>query len=57
MFLRNEDPQNLEEAHVVAIKSEINYLVAYEFPLIHVPNQPMKVTPFNDIQPSTVMRE
>jgi hypothetical protein len=56
IFLRNKDPQNLEEAQVVAIKLERNILAAYKFPLIHVPDQPVKVTPFNDIQPSVVTR-
>jgi hypothetical protein len=43
VFLRNEDPQNLEEAQVAAIKLERNHLTASELSLIHVPNQPVKV--------------
>jgi hypothetical protein len=54
VFLKNEDPQNLEEAQAVAIKLERNHLVACELPLIHVPDQPMKVTPLDDIQPLVV---
>jgi hypothetical protein len=40
VFLRNEDPQNLEEVQAVAIKLEINHLANCELPLIHVPDQP-----------------
>jgi hypothetical protein len=47
---------NLEEAQATAIKLERNILATYRFPLIHVPDQPGKVTLFNDIQTSTIMR-
>jgi hypothetical protein len=43
VFLRNEDPKNLEEVQVVAIKPERNYLAACELPLIHAQDQPVKV--------------
>jgi hypothetical protein len=56
MFLRNKDPQNLEEAQATTIKLERNFLASYKFPPIHVPDQPLKVTPFNDLQPSVVTR-
>jgi hypothetical protein len=56
IFLGNKDLHNLEEAQVVAIKLERNICASYKFPLIHVPDQPGKVTPFNDIQPSVVTR-
>jgi hypothetical protein len=39
VFLRNEDPQNLEEAQAAAIKLKRNYLAACELPPIHVPDQ------------------
>jgi hypothetical protein len=39
VFLKNEDPQNLEEAQSVAIKLERNYLASCELPPIHVPDQ------------------
>jgi hypothetical protein len=55
VFLRNEDPQNLEEVQVVAIKLERNCLAACELPLIHVPDQPVKVTPLDDLQPLVVI--
>jgi len=51
ILLREKDLHNLEEAQAVAIKLERNILAAYRFPSIHVPNQLVKVTPFNDIQP------
>jgi hypothetical protein len=54
VFLKNEDPQNPEEVQVVAIKLEINYLAACELPPIHVPDQPVKVTPLDDLQPLVV---
>jgi hypothetical protein len=54
-FLRNEDPKSLEEAQAAAIKLEISYLVACELPPIHVPDQPVKVTPLDDLQ-SLVVR-
>jgi len=54
VLLRNEDPQNLEEAQVVAIKLERNHLAACELPLIYVPNQPVKETPLDDLQPLVV---
>jgi hypothetical protein len=54
VFLRNEDPQNLEEAQVVTIKLERNYLATCELPLIHVPDQPVRVTPLDDLQPLVV---
>jgi hypothetical protein len=50
VFLMNEDPQNLEEAQTVAIKLERNHLAACELPLIHVPDQPVQVTPLDDLQ-------
>ena len=54
LFLKNEDPQNLEEAQAAAIKLERNHLAACEVSLIHVPNQPVKVTPLDDLQPLVV---
>jgi hypothetical protein len=42
VFLRNEDPQNLEEAQVAAIKLERNHLAACELPSIHVSDQPVQ---------------
>jgi hypothetical protein len=54
VFLRNEDPQNLEEAQAAAIKLERNHLAACELPPIHVPDQPVKVTPLDDLQPLVV---
>jgi hypothetical protein len=54
VFLRNEDPQNLEEAQTTAIKLERNHLASCELPLIHVPDQLVKVTPLDDIQPLVV---
>jgi hypothetical protein len=51
VFLRNEDPQNLEEVQTVAIKIKRNHLASCELPLIHVPDQPVKVTPLDDLQP------
>jgi hypothetical protein len=56
VFLRNEDPQNLEEAQAVTIKLERNYLAACELPPIHVPDQPVKVTPLDDLQPLVVTK-
>jgi hypothetical protein len=44
MFLRSKDPQNLEEAQVVAIKLERNFLATYGF------------LPIHDFQPSVVTR-
>jgi hypothetical protein len=54
VFLNNEDPQNLEEAQGAAIKLERNYLASCELPSIHVPDQPVKVTPLDDLQPLVV---
>jgi hypothetical protein len=54
VFLKNEDPQNMEEVQVVAIKLERNYLATCELPLIHVPDQLVNVTPFYDLQPLVV---
>jgi hypothetical protein len=51
---KNEDPQSLEEVQDFAIKLERNYFAACALPLIHVPEQPMKVTPLDDIQPLVV---
>jgi hypothetical protein len=56
VFLRYEDPQNLEEAQVVAIKLEKNHLASCELPPIHVPDQPMKVNPLDDLQPLVVTK-
>jgi hypothetical protein len=55
VFLRNEDPQNLEEAQVSAVKLERSYLASCELPPIHVLAQPMKVTPLDDLQPLVVI--
>jgi hypothetical protein len=49
-FLRNEDAQGLDEAQVVGVKLERNHLAACELPPIHVPDQPVKVTPHDDLQ-------
>jgi hypothetical protein len=46
----------MEEAQDAAIKIEINFLAAYKFPPIHVLDPPLKVTPFNDLQPLVVIR-
>ena len=46
----------MEEAQDAAIKIEINFLAAYKFSPIHVLDPPLKVTPFNDLQPSFVTR-
>jgi hypothetical protein len=56
VILRNEDPQNLEEAQAVTVKLERNYLATCELPLIHVLEQPMRVTPLNDLQPLIVTK-
>jgi hypothetical protein len=56
IFLKNKDLHNVEEAQVVSIKLERNFLAAYKFPPIHVSKQLVKVTPFNDLQPSVVTR-
>jgi hypothetical protein len=56
VFLRNEHPQNMEEVQVATIKLERNYLSTCELPLIHVPHQPVKVTPLDDIQPLVVTK-
>jgi hypothetical protein len=56
IFLKEKYIHNLEKAQVISPKLESNILLAYRFPLIHVLDQPGKVTPFNDIQPSVVMR-
>jgi hypothetical protein len=42
VFLRNEDPQILEEAQVAAIKLERNHLAACELPRIYVSDQPVQ---------------
>ena len=54
VFLKNEDPQNLEEVQAVTIKIGRSYTAACELPLIHVPNQSVKVTPLDDLQPLVV---
>jgi hypothetical protein len=51
VFLKNEDPQNMEEVQAVAIKLDKNYLAYCELPLIHVPHQLVKVTTLDDLQP------
>jgi hypothetical protein len=51
---KNEDPQSLEEVQDFAIKLERNYLAACALPLIHVPDQLVKVTPLDDLQPVVV---
>jgi hypothetical protein len=56
VFLLNEDPQNLEEAQAAAIKLERNHLATCEIPSIHVLDQPMKVTPLDDLQPLVVTK-
>jgi hypothetical protein len=56
VFLRNEDPQNWEEAQVAAIKLERNHLVACELPPIHVPDQLVKIIPLDDLQPLVVTK-
>jgi hypothetical protein len=40
VFVKNEDPQNLEEAQVATIKLERNHLAAFELPSIHISDQP-----------------
>jgi hypothetical protein len=55
VFLRNEDPQNLEEVQAATVKLERNYLAACELLSIHVPDQPVKVTPLDDLQPLVVI--
>jgi hypothetical protein len=52
--LKNEGPQNLEEAKTAAIKLERNYLAAFELPPIHVLDQLVKITPLDDLQPLVV---
>jgi hypothetical protein len=42
MFFRDEDPQNMEEAQDAAIKVERIFLAVNKFPLIHVPDQPVR---------------
>jgi hypothetical protein len=54
VFLRNEDPQNMEEVKATAIKLEINYLASCELPLIHIRDQLVKATPLDDLQPLVV---
>jgi hypothetical protein len=44
----------MEEAQVVTIKLERNYIAACELPPIHVLDQPMKITPLDDLQPLVV---
>jgi hypothetical protein len=46
----------LEEAQVAAIKLERNHLAACELLPIHVPNQLVKVTPLDDLQPLVVTK-
>jgi hypothetical protein len=41
---------------LAAIKLERNYLATCELPLIHVPEQPVKVTPLDDLQPLVVTK-
>jgi hypothetical protein len=55
-FIKNEDPQSLEEAQAATVKLERNHLAACELHPIHVPDQPMKVTPLDDLQPLVVTK-
>ena len=41
----------MEEAQTATIKLERNHLASCELPMIHVPDQPVKVNPLDDIQP------
>jgi hypothetical protein len=45
----------MEEVQATTIKLERNYLAACDLPLIHAPDQPVKVTPLNDLQPLVVI--
>jgi hypothetical protein len=56
MFLRNKDPQNLEEAQVVALKLEKKIPCNLSVSSNPCSRRTLKVIPFDDLQPSVVSR-